>query len=145
MVLFTIAVTAAFIAPITFVHLLTRPIVALNEEAYLKRAVLAAAGLEAPASNADAKALFDGRVEEVAAPAPAPETLALPPEPPAAEPVLAAGPRAALALQAASLLRRREPFNLIRWRIESNSCPGFSWNVRMVLWPIKMETWWCVN
>jgi Na+-transporting NADH:ubiquinone oxidoreductase subunit C len=77
LVLFTIAVTVVFIAPITFVHLLTRPIVELNEEVYLKRAVLAAAGLEAPSSNADAKALFDGRVEAVplsaAATGPAPE------------------------------------------------------------------------
>jgi Na+-transporting NADH:ubiquinone oxidoreductase subunit C len=77
LVLFTIAVTVVFIAPISFAYLLTRPIVALNEEVYLKRAVLAAAGLEVPASNADAKALFDGRVEALPAPAaatgPAPE------------------------------------------------------------------------
>jgi Na+-transporting NADH:ubiquinone oxidoreductase subunit C len=77
LVLFTIAVTVVFIAPISFAYLLTKPIVALNEEVYLKRAVLAAAGLEVPASNADAKALFDGRVEVLASPAtasgPAPE------------------------------------------------------------------------
>ena len=42
---------------------------ALNEEVFLKRAVLAAAGLEVPASNAEAKALFDARVEALAAPA----------------------------------------------------------------------------
>jgi Na+-transporting NADH:ubiquinone oxidoreductase subunit C len=67
LVAFTIAVTIVFIAPITFVHLLTRPIVALNEEVFLERAVLAAAGLEVPTSNADAKALFDGRVKQLAA------------------------------------------------------------------------------
>ena len=69
LVLFTIAVTVVFIAPISFAYLLTKPIVALNEEVFLKRAVLAAAGLEVPASNADAKALFDGRVEVFASPA----------------------------------------------------------------------------
>ena len=79
LVLFTIAVTIVFIAPITFAYLLTKPIVALNEEVYLKRAVLAAAGLDLPASNADAKALFDARVEVVASPAAA--------SGPAAEPV----------------------------------------------------------
>jgi len=67
LVLFTIVVTVVFIAPITFLYLLTRPIVALNEEVFLKRAVLAAAGLDVPASSADAKALFDGRVEQLAA------------------------------------------------------------------------------
>jgi Na+-transporting NADH:ubiquinone oxidoreductase subunit C len=78
LVLFTIAVTIVFIAPITFAYLLTKPIVALNEEVYLKRAVLAAAGLEAPPDPAGAKELFDARVEALpaaaaAAGAPAPE------------------------------------------------------------------------
>ena len=63
LVAFTIAVTVVFIAPITFLYLLTKPIVALNEEVFLKRAVLSAAGLAAPASNTEAKALFDSRVE----------------------------------------------------------------------------------
>jgi Na+-transporting NADH:ubiquinone oxidoreductase subunit C len=67
LVLFTIAVTVVFIAPITFMHLVTRPIVALNEEVFLKRAVLTAAGLEVPASSAEAKALFDGRIEQLPA------------------------------------------------------------------------------
>lgn len=67
LVLFTVAVTLVFIAPITFLYLLTRPIVALNEEAFLKRAVLSAAGLEVPRSNAEAKALFDSRVEQLSA------------------------------------------------------------------------------
>jgi Na+-transporting NADH:ubiquinone oxidoreductase subunit C len=67
LVLFTIAVTIVFIAPITFAYLLTKPIVALNEEVYLKRAVLAAAGLEAPPEAAGAKELFDARVEALPA------------------------------------------------------------------------------
>jgi Na+-transporting NADH:ubiquinone oxidoreductase subunit C len=79
LVLFTVAVTIGFIAPITFLYLLTKPIVALNEEVYLKRAVLAAAGLDLPASNADAKALFDDRMEVLPA--------AVPAAAPAAEPV----------------------------------------------------------
>ncbi len=62
LVLFTILVTVVFIAPITFVYLLTKPIVALNEEVFLKRAVLAAAGLEVPRDAAAAKELFDARV-----------------------------------------------------------------------------------
>ena len=61
LVLFTIAVTVVFIAPISFAYLVTRPIVALNEEAYLKRAVLAAAGIEPPADNAAVRDLFDNR------------------------------------------------------------------------------------
>lgn len=68
LVLFTIAVTIVFIAPVTFVHLVTRPIVTLNEEVFLKRAVLDAAGLALPETSADAKALFDVRVEPLAAP-----------------------------------------------------------------------------
>ena len=67
LVLFTIAVTVVFIAPISFAYLLTRPIVALNEEVYLKRAVLAAAGLEAPRAAAAAKELFDARVAQLPA------------------------------------------------------------------------------
>jgi Na+-transporting NADH:ubiquinone oxidoreductase subunit C len=69
LVLFTIAVTAVFIAPISFAYLLTKPIVALNEEVFLKRAVLSAAGVELPATNAEVKTLFDGRVEALPVPA----------------------------------------------------------------------------
>lgn len=68
LVAFTAAVTVVFIAPITFLHLITRPIVALNEEVFLERAVLDAAGLDLPDSAADAKALFDSRIEPLAAP-----------------------------------------------------------------------------
>ena len=63
LVLFTVAVTVVFIAPITFAYLLTKPIVALNEEAFLKRAVLSAAGVDLPATNAEVKDVFDRRVE----------------------------------------------------------------------------------
>ena len=63
LVLFTVAVTVVFIAPITFLHLLTKPIVALNEEAFLKRAVLSAAGVDLPATNAEVKDVFDRRVD----------------------------------------------------------------------------------
>jgi Na+-transporting NADH:ubiquinone oxidoreductase subunit C len=74
LVLFTILVTAVFIAPITFAYLLTKPIVALNEEVFLKRAVLAAAGLEVPPAAAAAKELFDARVASLpVAAAPEPE------------------------------------------------------------------------
>jgi Na+-transporting NADH:ubiquinone oxidoreductase subunit C len=77
LVLFTILVTVVFITPITFLYLVTKPIVALNEEGFLKSAVLAAAGLEAQGGAAAVKELFDARVEALpAAPAadgPAPE------------------------------------------------------------------------
>jgi Na+-transporting NADH:ubiquinone oxidoreductase subunit C len=63
LVLFTILVTVVFIAPISFAYLLTKPIVALNEEVYLKRAVLSAAGVELPATNAEVKGVFDRRME----------------------------------------------------------------------------------
>jgi Na+-transporting NADH:ubiquinone oxidoreductase subunit C len=62
-VLLTATVTAAFVAPVSLLHLLTKGRVELNQEIRLKRAVLEAAGLEAPASNSDAAALFDSRVE----------------------------------------------------------------------------------
>ncbi len=47
-VLFTILVTVVFVAPISLVYLLTRERVALNEEVFLKRAVLSAAGIPVP-------------------------------------------------------------------------------------------------
>jgi Na+-transporting NADH:ubiquinone oxidoreductase subunit C len=43
--------------------------VTLNDEVYLKRAVLSAAGVELPAANAEVKDIFDRRVEAVASPA----------------------------------------------------------------------------
>jgi Na+-transporting NADH:ubiquinone oxidoreductase subunit C len=62
-VLFTAAVTAAFVAPVSLLHLLTEARVELNREVRLKRAVLEAAGLEVPASGPETAALFDSRVE----------------------------------------------------------------------------------
>lgn len=66
-VLFTILVTVVFVAPITFVYLLTKGRVALNEEVFLKKAVLAAAGIPVPPANEDVVSLFSARVEEVKA------------------------------------------------------------------------------
>jgi Na+-transporting NADH:ubiquinone oxidoreductase subunit C len=64
-VLFTIAITIVFVAPISFVYLLTKGRVALNEEVFLKRAVLAAAGIPVPPANGEVVSLFSARAEEV--------------------------------------------------------------------------------
>jgi Na+-transporting NADH:ubiquinone oxidoreductase subunit C len=66
-VLFTIAMTIVFVAPISFVYLLTKGQVALNEEVFLKRAVLAAAGIPVPSANGEVVSLFSARAEEVKA------------------------------------------------------------------------------
>jgi len=66
-VLFTIAITIVFVAPISFVYLLTKERVALNEEVFLKRAVLAAAGIPVPLANAEVVSLFSALAEEVKA------------------------------------------------------------------------------
>jgi len=66
-VLFTIAITIVFVAPISFVYLLTKGQVALNEEVFLKRAVLAAAGIPVPPANGEVVSLFSARAEEVKA------------------------------------------------------------------------------
>jgi Na+-transporting NADH:ubiquinone oxidoreductase subunit C len=63
-VLFTIAVTIVFVAPISFVYLLTKGQVALNEEVFLKKAVLAAAGIPVPSANGEVVSLFSARAEE---------------------------------------------------------------------------------
>lgn len=65
MVLFTILVTVVFVAPISFVYLLTKDRVALNEEVFLKKAVLFAAGVPLPATNEEVVAAFAARAEEV--------------------------------------------------------------------------------
>lgn len=62
---FTILVTVVFVAPISLVYLLTKQTVALNEEVFLKKSVLAAAGIPLPAANEQIVALFDARVEQV--------------------------------------------------------------------------------
>jgi Na+-transporting NADH:ubiquinone oxidoreductase subunit C len=67
-VVFTVLVTVGFVAPISLVHLLTRPTVELNEQVFLKRAVLYAAGLEVPKSPTELVALFDRRVEQMPGP-----------------------------------------------------------------------------
>jgi Na+-transporting NADH:ubiquinone oxidoreductase subunit C len=64
-VLFTVVVTVVFVAPISFVYLLTKPMVRLNEEVFLKTGVLSAAGIALPSSNAEIVSLFASRVEEV--------------------------------------------------------------------------------
>ena len=67
LVLFTIVVTIVFIAPISLAYLVTKPIVTLNEEVFLKRAVLLAAGLDLPGTNTEVRDLFDRRVETLPA------------------------------------------------------------------------------
>lgn len=66
-VLFTAAVTAAFVAPVALLNLATKDRVAENQELRLKRGVLEAAGLAVPASDADAAALFYFRVQRTSA------------------------------------------------------------------------------
>jgi Na+-transporting NADH:ubiquinone oxidoreductase subunit C len=66
-VAFTAAVTAAFVAPVSVAYLLTKPRVDLNEQAFLMRSVLAAAGIPVPASPEEVVRLFKERVEEVPA------------------------------------------------------------------------------
>jgi Na+-transporting NADH:ubiquinone oxidoreductase subunit C len=63
-IVFTVLVTVAFVAPISFAYLLTKPIVALNEEVFLKRAVLYAAGVPVPAGNEQIVAAFAARAEQ---------------------------------------------------------------------------------
>jgi Na+-transporting NADH:ubiquinone oxidoreductase subunit C len=79
-VLFTIAITVVFVAPISFVYLLTKGQVALNEEVFLKRAVLAAAGIPVPAANAEVVSLFSARAQEVKAGGAAPSSYRVTPE-----------------------------------------------------------------
>ena len=63
-IVFTLAVTAAFVAPISLAYLLTKPIVALNEEVFLKRAVLYAADIPVPEGNEEVVAAFAARAAE---------------------------------------------------------------------------------
>jgi Na+-transporting NADH:ubiquinone oxidoreductase subunit C len=66
-VLFTILVTVVFVAPISLVYLLTKGRVALNEEVFLKRAVLSAANIPVPAADTEVVSVFASRAEEVKA------------------------------------------------------------------------------
>ncbi len=65
-VIFTAAVTAAFVAPVALLNQATRDRVERNQELRLKRSVLEAAGLGVPASDAEVESLFDSRVRESA-------------------------------------------------------------------------------
>jgi len=63
-VAFTVIVTAGFVAPISLAYLLTKPRVDLNEQVFLMRSVLAAAGIPLPASPAEVVRVFGERAEE---------------------------------------------------------------------------------
>jgi Na+-transporting NADH:ubiquinone oxidoreductase subunit C len=62
---FTILVTVVFVAPISLVYLLTKERVALNEDVFLKKSVLAAAGIPLPGSNEQVVSTYAARVEQV--------------------------------------------------------------------------------
>jgi Na+-transporting NADH:ubiquinone oxidoreductase subunit C len=62
-VLFTILITVVFVAPIALAYLLTKPMVALNEEVFLKKSVLFAAGIALPPTNSEVVSLFSQRVQ----------------------------------------------------------------------------------
>jgi len=63
-VVFTVLVTVVFVSPISLVYLITKPAVELNEQVFLKRSVLYAAGLSVPGAPAQIAELFDTRVKE---------------------------------------------------------------------------------
>jgi Na+-transporting NADH:ubiquinone oxidoreductase subunit C len=63
-VVFTVIVTVVFITPVSLLYLLTKPTVDLNEQVFLKRSVLFAAGLPLPSAAAQIAALFGERVRE---------------------------------------------------------------------------------
>jgi len=63
-VVFTVIVTVVFVSPISLMYLITKPTVELNEQVFLRRSVLYAAGLKVPAIPAEISALFDARVEQ---------------------------------------------------------------------------------
>lgn len=66
--LFTIAVTAAFVTPISLAYHMTRARVALNEEVFLKSAVLYAADIALAATNQEIVDAFASRIERVDGP-----------------------------------------------------------------------------
>jgi Na+-transporting NADH:ubiquinone oxidoreductase subunit C len=63
-VVFTVLVTVVFVSPISLMYLITKPKVELNEQVFLKRSVLYAAGLTIPREPARIVELFDARVEQ---------------------------------------------------------------------------------
>lgn len=64
-VLFMFIVTAVFIAMVSGVYLATQETVSRNEQLYLKRAVLFAAGLDIPDQAGKLDALYEERIREV--------------------------------------------------------------------------------
>jgi Na+-transporting NADH:ubiquinone oxidoreductase subunit C len=65
MILFTVAVTVAFISPVSLLYLLTRQRVAQNEEVFVKKAVLSAAGIQSEGGNEGVISAFAERIEEM--------------------------------------------------------------------------------
>ena len=63
-VVFTVLVTVVFVSPISLMYLITKPKVELNEQVFLKRSVLYAAGLKVPPNPVEISALFDARAEQ---------------------------------------------------------------------------------
>jgi Na+-transporting NADH:ubiquinone oxidoreductase subunit C len=66
-VVFTVIVTVVFISPISLAYLLTKPLVDLNEQAFLKRSVLYAAGIPLPAAPDEVVRVFNERADELPA------------------------------------------------------------------------------
>jgi Na+-transporting NADH:ubiquinone oxidoreductase subunit C len=62
-VAFTVLVTVVFVSPISVVYLLTKPKVELNQQVFLQRSVLYAAGLKVPPTPLAISELFKQRVE----------------------------------------------------------------------------------
>ncbi len=63
-VLFMFAVTFVFTSAVSLTYLLTKETIKLNDAAYLKRAVLAAAGLDVPVDAKETEELYRSLVEE---------------------------------------------------------------------------------
>jgi len=63
-VVFMFAVTFVFTSAVSLAYLLTKETIKLNDAAYLKRAVLAAAGLDVPVDAKETEDLYGARVEE---------------------------------------------------------------------------------
>jgi Na+-transporting NADH:ubiquinone oxidoreductase subunit C len=63
-VVFTVLVTVVFVSPISLVYLVTKPKVELNQQVFLQRSVLYAAGLKVPPTPVEISELFKGRAEQ---------------------------------------------------------------------------------
>lgn len=64
-VLFTVGITAVFVTPITLAYVLTKPLVDLNEQVFLRKAVLYAAGIPVPPTSQEVVSTFGARAEAV--------------------------------------------------------------------------------